>query len=177
MYKATLNRERHYRLTEGWVGLSHACYDGFYFPLLLNDFRIACLGKLEQAQPPRYACFIQHHLQTSEHEETDRFWAVFLKGSQLTTLARRSRTLPLLMDQSVTKTIPFVDERPGGMSFATVAVRIGVSSIQGYRFQGRNLWALRFRTERFVRAFSGSRRIVSESHPRTGSDYARSTPF
>ncbi|XWX00337.1 hypothetical protein V2A60_008357 [Cordyceps javanica] len=70
------------------LGLSHAQYDGFCTPTILNDLSLAYGGKSwGDSSPPRYRDFIKHTTSLCS-DEADCFWRERLKGSTLTSIVR-----------------------------------------------------------------------------------------
>ena len=104
------------------VGLSHAQYDGFCTDSILSELFYLSTGKLDQSRPPEYSRFIKHSLEVAQKPETDSFWAHFLDKSEVTRIVPE----PTVQQQQDTKhhnilrTLPSLDKRPGGMSFAIV---------------------------------------------------------
>ncbi|TQV90890.1 HC-toxin synthetase [Cordyceps javanica] len=70
------------------LGLSHAQYDGFCTPTILNDLSLAYGGKSwGDSSPPRYRDFIKHTTSLCS-DEADCFWRERFKGSTLTSIVR-----------------------------------------------------------------------------------------
>ena len=103
------------------MGLSHAQYDGFCLPTILDDLRLAYAGKLaESPTPPSYHRYIEHTLQLS-NEETDAFWRETLKGSTMTRiLPEPAAGSHPVMDRSIIRTIPFQFKHAGTIDYANL---------------------------------------------------------
>jgi amino acid adenylation domain-containing protein len=102
------------------LGLSHAQYDGFCLPTILDDLRLAYTGKLPNSRTsPIYHRFIEHTLQLS-NENTDTFWRETLKGAKITSIVRAPVGSHPVMDQSVIRVVPFKFKHSGNISYAVM---------------------------------------------------------
>ncbi|KAI4117411.1 MAG: hypothetical protein LQ345_002352 [Seirophora villosa] len=102
------------------LGLSHAQYDGFCLPTILNNLRSACMGETPHDRPrPSYRRFIAHSLQTS-NEEADAFWHKTLQGSSPTSMVRQASKTRPVMDHSIKRAIPFHHKRAGDDSYVVM---------------------------------------------------------
>jgi aryl carrier-like protein len=100
------------------LGLSHAQYDGFCLPTILNDLSLAYIGKLRHSpSPPSYKSFIQHTLLLC-NDKTDAFWRDTL-GKTLMTFVADAPTLNTrpIMSRSLKRIIPFEFKHSGIVSY------------------------------------------------------------
>ena len=104
-------------------GLSHAQYDGFSIPVILNDLRVVSAGRpLENHSGVDHSRFIQHSLELY-NTETERFWKETLKGSQLTSISRNGgagKTRPV-MNQSIRRTVTLASSPTTEYSYSVIA--------------------------------------------------------
>lgn len=101
------------------LGLSHAQYDGFCTPTILNDVGWAAYagGCWENPSPPRYRDFIKHTIQQC-NDEADCFWREKLEGSTLTSIVRplRGNARPV-MSRGSKRTIAFAFRHSATISY------------------------------------------------------------
>ncbi|KAK2590970.1 hypothetical protein QQS21_011349 [Conoideocrella luteorostrata] len=100
------------------LGLSHAQYDGFCTPTILNDLSLAyAVRRWENPSPPRYRDFIKHTIDRCD-DEADCFWREKLKGSTLTSIVRPfgGNARPII-SQGSKRTIPFKFKQFGPISY------------------------------------------------------------
>lgn len=91
------------------MGLSHAQYDGFCLPTLLNDLFSNLMGGNISARPPlhyKYRKFIEH-IEATSNENANIFWRHFLEGSKHTRIAPSATTDQPVMGQSIMRRVPY----------------------------------------------------------------------
>ena len=99
------------------LGLSHAQYDGFCLPTILDDLRLAIVGRLpEHRTSLSYHRFIEHTLELS-NEEVDAFWRELLKGSSITSITREAVNPRPVMDQNMIHVVDFEFKHSGEISY------------------------------------------------------------
>jgi amino acid adenylation domain-containing protein len=102
------------------LGLSHAQYDGFSLPTILDDLRLALVGTPSNSRTaPSYHRFIEHVLQLS-NEDADQFWRKTLKGSRITSIVQQAGNSRPIMDQSMVRVVPFKFKHSGDVSYAVL---------------------------------------------------------
>lgn len=102
------------------LGLSHAQYDGFSLPTILNDLRLAYLGKLPNNRTsPSYSRFIEHTLQIPI-EDANAFWRETLKGSSITSIVRETSSPFPVLNQGMLRSVPFNFKHSGDIHYAVM---------------------------------------------------------
>ncbi|EJP64279.1 nonribosomal peptide synthase, putative [Beauveria bassiana ARSEF 2860] len=115
------------------LGLSHAQYDGFCLPTILNNLSLAyAAGKRwENPSRPRYRDFSKHTANQC-NEESDCFWREKLKGSTLTSIVRRlGRNARPIMSQGLKQIIPFQFNKHFGTVSYPVMLKVAWAIGQG----------------------------------------------
>ena len=140
------------------VGLSHAQYDGFCLPIILDDFRLAHLGELTPSQTsPNHREFIKYTLQLS-NDSTDQFWHESLKGCTPTTIARETVNANAVMDQSTIRIVPFAYRHSRYISYA-VMLKVAWSLVLSRLSQSKDVTFLNLVSGRFA-AFEGAQELI-----------------
>lgn len=89
------------------LGLSHAQYEGFCLPTILDDLRSAYFGKLPKSQISQgYHHFIEHTHQFSTPDK-NAFQRETLKGSCLTSIVKETNNPCPVMNQGMLRSVPF----------------------------------------------------------------------
>ncbi|EFE37496.1 nonribosomal peptide synthase, putative [Trichophyton verrucosum HKI 0517] len=63
------------------LGFNHAIIDGMSISTLLEDFKLAYLGKLPPSQGPRYSEFVTY-IQSMSQQDTRNYWMNYLRTSE-----------------------------------------------------------------------------------------------
>lgn len=102
------------------LGLSHAQYDGFCLPGILNGLRSSLMKELPAKQSSTsYHRFIEHILELSS-KNTDNFWRETLTGCNNTSIVPPACTSQPVMDRSIVRVIAFKFKHSGNISYAVL---------------------------------------------------------